>query len=335
MPKVSVVLPNYNHSRFLSQRLESILNQTFQDFELIILDDCSPDNSKQIIETYRNHPRVSQIVFNSQNSGSTFKQWEKGINLAKGEYIWLAESDDYCEPTFLSELVTKLDEYPNVGIAYCQSRSVDQDNNPLNSWLDQTNIFSPNLWEKSFISNGQEAVINFLVHRNIIPNASAVVFRKSSYDSTLGLNTSMKLNGDWLLWINLLQKNDLIFVSKELNYFRQHTNKATGTNTKNYNGLKEMIDIFVYIQDSFNLTKKQKQELIKTCLRRWIYQLVTGNIVLSCKNIPRIARNAKRLTKYLCLNFFSVAIDLFVQRLILGRPSPKKDLSKISYTILP
>jgi glycosyltransferase involved in cell wall biosynthesis len=334
MPKVSVILPNYNHAQFLIQRIESILNQTFQDFELIILDDCSPDNSKQTIEPYRNHPRVSQIVFNTQNSGSTFKQWEKGINLAKGEYIWLAESDDYCESRFLSELVTKLDEYPNAGIAYCQSRSVDQNNTPINSWIKQTNIFSPNLWEKSFITAGQEAITNFLIHRNIIPNASAVVFRKSAYNSTHGINTSMKLNGDWLLWISILQRNDLIFIAKELNFFRQHTNKATGTHTRNYNGLKEMIDIFIYLQSSLELNEKQKKVMTDTCMRRWIYQLATGNIISSCKNIPRIAEISKRLDKQFYLNFFSVAIDIFVQKVILHKPSPKKDLNKVSYTVL-
>ncbi|MDR1783951.1 MAG: glycosyltransferase, partial [Dysgonamonadaceae bacterium] len=99
--KVSVILPNYNHARFLEQRIQSIVDQTFQEFELIILDDCSTDDSRGIIENYRDNPKVSQIIYNEQNSGSTFKQWIKGINAAKGEYIWLAESDDWAENDFL------------------------------------------------------------------------------------------------------------------------------------------------------------------------------------------------------------------------------------------
>ncbi len=92
--RVSVILPNYNHSKYLKQRIDSILNQTFQDFELILLDDNSPDDSVDIIESYRDHKRVSHIHLNKENSGSTFKQWERGFSLAKGEYIWIAESDD-------------------------------------------------------------------------------------------------------------------------------------------------------------------------------------------------------------------------------------------------
>lgn len=101
--KVSVIIPNYCHARFLNRRIDSVLNQTYGDFEVIILDDCSSDNSRDIIETYRHHPRVSHIVYNEKNSGSTFIQWDKGFELAQGEYIWIAESDDEAAPTSFEE----------------------------------------------------------------------------------------------------------------------------------------------------------------------------------------------------------------------------------------
>ena len=96
-PKLSVIVPNYNYARFLNARIGSILNQSFQDFELILLDDCSTDNSREVLECYRNNPHVSHIVFNEQNSGSPFIQWMKGIELARGEYIWIAEADDLAD----------------------------------------------------------------------------------------------------------------------------------------------------------------------------------------------------------------------------------------------
>ena len=100
-PKVSVIVPNYNYARYLKARIDSILNQTFQDFELILLDDCSTDNSAEVLEGYRTHPLVAHLVVNTQNTGSPFAQWFRGIGLAQGEYIWIAESDDLAEPTFL------------------------------------------------------------------------------------------------------------------------------------------------------------------------------------------------------------------------------------------
>ena len=103
-PLVSIIIPNYNHSKFLQQRLDSVFNQTFQDFEVILLDDCSTDNSVDILKKYANHPKVSHLELNKQNSGSPFKQWQKGITMAKGTYIWIAETDDYCEFNFLDQM---------------------------------------------------------------------------------------------------------------------------------------------------------------------------------------------------------------------------------------
>ena len=74
---VSVIIPNYNHSAFLKERIQSVLNQTYSDFELIILDDCSSDKSRDIIESFRSNPKVSHIIYNDRNSGSTFRQWNK------------------------------------------------------------------------------------------------------------------------------------------------------------------------------------------------------------------------------------------------------------------
>ena len=105
MPLVSVIIPNYNHEKFLQQRIDSVLNQTFQDFEVILLDDSSIDESLEILNKYENHPKVSHLIINKMNSCNPFKQWEKGIKLAKGDFIWIAESDDFAENCFLEENV--------------------------------------------------------------------------------------------------------------------------------------------------------------------------------------------------------------------------------------
>jgi glycosyltransferase involved in cell wall biosynthesis len=330
MPKVSVILPNYNHTTFLPQRLESIFNQTIQDFELIILDDCSTDNSREILKQYTNHPKVSQLIFNEKNSGSTFKQWEKGIELAIGKYIWIAESDDYCEPTFLNNLVTLLDQNSHIGIAYCQSRSVDQNNVPLNSWIKQTEVFVPNFWQNSFWVDGKTVITNFLIFRNIIPNASAVVFRKSVYKSTSGIDTTMALNGDWLLWVKMLEVSDLAYYAKELNYFRQHSNKATGMNTRNYNGLKEQFELYTYIRNKIGITSTQKKQMTNAGVRRWLYQLLTGNFVLGIKNMPKIRKAAARFNKYFYFNFINVVLRLFIRRVILQKTIDPIDISDVA-----
>ena len=101
---VSVIVPNYNHARYLRKRIDSILWQAYQDFELLLLDDCSTDSSREILTTYANNPKV-RLEYNAQNSGSVFKQWNKGVRLTGGRYIWIAESDDFSDPEFLARLV--------------------------------------------------------------------------------------------------------------------------------------------------------------------------------------------------------------------------------------
>src|ERR1700691_397600 len=108
IPRVSIVIPNYNHARFLRNRVDSVLRQTFQDFELIILDDCSSDESRSVLSSYAADPRI-KIEFNASNSGSVFKQWNKGVKLGRGDYVWIAESDDYADQNMLKRLVTLLE----------------------------------------------------------------------------------------------------------------------------------------------------------------------------------------------------------------------------------
>src|SRR6185437_16633828 len=125
MPTVSVIVPNYNHALYLPKRMESILRQTYQDFELILLDDCSTDDSRAILSQYAGDARI-RVEFNELNSG-VFKQWNKGVRLARGEYVWIAESDDYADERLLERLVSILDADPSVAFAYCRSWRVDED----------------------------------------------------------------------------------------------------------------------------------------------------------------------------------------------------------------
>ena len=104
MPRVSIIVPNFNHEPYLAQRLDSIFGQVEQDFELIFLDDASTDRSLEVFERYADDPRV-RAVFNETNSGCPFVQWNRGFELARGEFVWLAESDDFAEPDFLSALL--------------------------------------------------------------------------------------------------------------------------------------------------------------------------------------------------------------------------------------
>lgn len=225
-PLVSVIIPNYCHSKFLDERIMSVLNQTYQNFELIILDDCSPDNgaSKAVIEKYRNNPKVSHIVYNEENSGSTFKQWNKGFELAKGELIWIAESDDSCERTFLETVVSKFQKDNQVTLSYSASQIIDE--------LGNGNIkkrYSP--WTSNFILSGKVFVKKYMMMYNAIYNASAVVFRKDALSDISNAYMEYKSAGDRLFWSLIALNGEVAYTSNELNKFRQHSLKVTPKST--------------------------------------------------------------------------------------------------------
>lgn len=222
---VSIIIPNYNHEKFLKQRLESIFNQTYTNFEVILLDDCSTDRSKGILLEYAKNPKVNHCVFNEINTGNTFLQWNKGIALAKGEFIWIAESDDFCDSNFLEEVCKPLIENKEVVLSYCQSNRVEENGIETGNWLNQTNDLDKDLFLKDFVFDGNEFIENFLIYKNVIPNASAVIFRKSNLIQTgyLDLNSLLKYNGDWLFYLKMIANNKIAFVKKPLNNFRFHS----------------------------------------------------------------------------------------------------------------
>ena len=113
-PKVTVIIPNYNHARFLRRRLSTVLDQTYRDFEVLYLDDASTDHSAEVFADFSTYPEVRAIL-NQRNSGSPFAQWNRGVREAKGEFVWIAEADDYAAPDLLERLVEKLEQFPNAG----------------------------------------------------------------------------------------------------------------------------------------------------------------------------------------------------------------------------
>lgn len=108
IPRVSVVVPNFNYARYLRERLESITNQTVPVYEIIFLDDKSDDHSVEVIQELRHslspEPR---ILVNHTNSGSVFLQWHRGVQLARGDYVWIAEADDLAKPDFLERILER------------------------------------------------------------------------------------------------------------------------------------------------------------------------------------------------------------------------------------
>ena len=234
-PMVSVIVPNYNYARFLDERMRSILSQTYQNFEIIILDDCSTDNSREVIEKYRSNPKVSQIVVNEKNSGGPFIQWDRGMRLAQGELIWIAEADDSCAPTFLEEMIRGYLLDARCTLMFCRYVKIDDEGREI------TRRYAE---EKSLLLGGKHFIREYLAYGVTIENVSSVVFSKRVALEVDKAYMTFPGSGDWLFYVLLAERGKVFHVRKQLDYFRRHA--GTTTSEKEFDGRNVIGDKMVY-----------------------------------------------------------------------------------------
>jgi len=232
-PLVSVIVPNYNHAKYLPERLTSILNQSQQDFELIVLDDASSDASLDVIRALL-ADRPYQLITNPCNSGSPCSQWLKGIERSRGKIIWIAESDDSCSTDFLATMVRLIQE-GNV-LAYSRSRAIDEHGNPMNDYVYWPDQHDPRQWQDSFQWPAADFVRRHMLSLNCIPNASAAVFEREAALACLAMReqlTEKLFIGDWLFWMQLLihSNRTIAYTADELSFFRHHTTSTRSIST--------------------------------------------------------------------------------------------------------
>lgn len=269
---VSIIVPNYNHATYLPQRLDSIFNQTFSDFEVILLDDQSTDHSVEVLQKYAGQytDKVTYCIVNEENSGSPFVQWKKGIELAQGEFIWIAESDDFCEPTLLETLYKALLAKPTATVAAANLIQVDAKGKHLSNRTNYENA----------ICSGEKALTKHFTSGTYLWNASAVLFRKKAVQNVdWEWVTSFKFCGDWLFWCLLLEKGALVTVRNYLSYFRVHNRSVSSLEASQYRTFTEGLDIVAWILNQFPLPLENR---LATCYA-WLKKLNESKIDKTAK----------------------------------------------------
>ena len=277
--RVSVVVPNFNYAKYLPARLSSIVKQNYPIFEIIFLDDASTDTSVSVAEEIlKSQPIDYNIVVNRVNSGSVFSQWKKGIELAKGEKIWIAEADDYADNKFL-ESVMKGFKRDGVVIAYTQSKQIDGTDRILCSdYLDYVKDVSPLKWIKSYYNGGSKEIIEGLSVKNTIPNVSAVVFQREPLKEVLvelmDKILSFRVAGDWFLYVNMLKKGDIYYDARPLNFHRRHNRSVT---LKNFDleELNEIARMQYFVSNQFVLPveyQRKARDYLETLINQFSMQ---------------------------------------------------------------
>jgi glycosyltransferase involved in cell wall biosynthesis len=263
MPTVSLIVPNYNHARYLKQRLDSIFQQTYTNYEVILLDDASADESVSIMEACTD-PRITKRLYATVNSGSPFAQWERGVREASGDWIWIAESDDYSDPQFLERLLTVVQNDPSSVLAFCRSTIVTSEQRCLARFESDHGQWTA---DADFAASGEEFCTELLYKGNVLLNAGAVVFRKSAFLEIIHDVPRLRMSTDWLIWWKIALHGGVRYISEPLNFFRRD-----GENVST-NWQQERIAVNRYLSSNWPGTSVNKSQ---AALEKQLYDLLVN-----------------------------------------------------------
>ncbi|MDT1062037.1 glycosyltransferase [Paracoccus sp. CPCC 101403] len=267
-PLVTIIVPNYNHARYLEKRLDSIYAQTYQNYEVLLLDDCSSDESREVLNRFaEKFPDRTRTLFNEANSGGVFFQWEKGLAAARGDLIWIAESDDWASPNFLESLVPY---FQNEAVQLAYARTIFMDGageNQIWSMEEYLAQFGGERWGRSWVETAANIVRDVFSMTNIVPNVSSAVFRRFDRLEALEIDSwrGMRTCGDWMFYLNAIRGGMMAYTPDAQNFYRIHESNTSVTSHK---------------ADKFY----REHEEVAKCLRRH-YRVPAENLVRMESNL--------------------------------------------------
>jgi glycosyltransferase involved in cell wall biosynthesis len=268
--KVSVIVPNFNYERFLQERLTSIFDQSYPLFEVIVLDDASSDDSVDVIrQVSASAGRAITLVENDTNSGNPFAQWAKGLALARGELVWIAEADDIADRDFLKRLVGFFDD-DATSFAFSDSIPIDAEGRPLGrDYKDYYARLFPEALSADLCADSGEFASTYLSQRNTILNASSVLWRTNVLTKALQVSKeeleSLRLAGDWLLYLAACAMGGKVgYCATPLNSHRRHSRGVTSQTVPDGH-LDEISQIHAFFNRRFgagaDYTRSQREYL--------------------------------------------------------------------------
>ncbi len=234
-PLVTIIVPNYNHAAFLAQRLDSIYAQTYDHYEVLLLDDCSSDDSRRVLQDFAaRYPDRTRLLFNEANSGGVFRQWEKGLAAAHGQLVWIAESDDWASPNFLETLVPF---FQNEAVQLAYARTVFMDasgENQVWSMEEYLHQFCPDRWGRTWVETAPNIVRDVFSMINIVPNVSSAMFRRFERLDVLEIDEwrGMRTCGDWMFYLNAIRGGLMAYSPEAQNYYRMHDRNTSVSSHK-------------------------------------------------------------------------------------------------------
>lgn len=240
LPKVSVIIPTYNCQDFIVRAIKSVLGQTFQDFELIIIDDGSTDKTKEIVEEFIKKDKRIKYIY-QENSGGPAKPLNTGIKNSKGEYITFLDSDDEWLPKKLEKQLELFESSTNKNLGLVSCNALCLEENPQKI-LGENKI--PNF-------SSREEAFKKILRDCFILSESSILTKKEILNRVGFFDEDVRVKGsqDWELYLRVIKNYDFSFLPEPLlkYYFRENNYSI-----KKIENLKRKIEIFEYIVNKHN-----------------------------------------------------------------------------------
>ncbi len=252
---VSVIVPCYQQGEYLQETLYSILNQTYQNWECIVVNDGSTDNTKEVTESFCNKdPRFRYVE--QKNQGPSIAR-NTGINASQGEFILPLDADDIIAPTYMSKAMDCFEKHPDTQIVYCKARffgAIEQE------WELPKYSYESFIWLNSIFCSA--------------------FFRRSDFDKTIGYNPNMVYGfEDWDLWLSILTPNSIVYqIDEPLFFYRQ---KDLSRSTTSLENLKKLYPI-IY-QNHKEIYKPYLSHIIEYHNASLLYEIEAHNAILKVK----------------------------------------------------
>lgn len=285
-PKVSVLIPTYNYAQFLPEAIESVLNQTFDDFELIIVDNKSEDNTIEIVKNYMKKDKRISLYVNEKNIGM-YRNYNQALLYAKGEYIKFLNADDKLHFKNLEIFSSILDSNSNISLVTSLRQFFGDKNDVL------YNSFEEGEYE------AKEIILRSLKEGNWIGEPTVVMFRRRNLN--LGLfDVSLLMFADFDMWLRQLQVGNLYFVKNVLSYIRSHKNQSTKqlneNNDKSLFNFLQLVEYNRYVLqiNRFGYDFLENENMVKE-INEWWYL----NTMSIFKNLFKKTKHKYRLRNYI------------------------------------
>jgi glycosyltransferase involved in cell wall biosynthesis len=245
LPTVSICVPSYNAAKYLPAAIESALAQSYEDFELVVLDNASTDDTREVCQRFRD-PRFR---YEYEGTPGQSVAWNRCVELARGKYVILLHADDELESRFLARAVEVLDSNEDVGMVSCAVQHIDENGAPL----ERQQLLDADLVDRD------DAILRRLLLEGCVINPAGVLVRSEAFASAGPFTDQVVWGVDWHMWIRIAMAGPVAYVAEPLARYRQHTSSGTsGVMKSARNGSDERW----VIDDVFRIAESTRPDLL-------------------------------------------------------------------------